>query len=102
MGRFYIVYDQLNQVLDGMPYDELEIPDEVKEQVELMCMQLRRAKRRTDTQDIEFAMDMMVVFSKIDYHNTNSAILEIGLSMGRVGSSRVRVNKEPTRTRPVY
>ena len=32
-------------------------------QVELMRMQLKRAKRRTDTQDMELAMDMMVVFS---------------------------------------
>ncbi|KAF6173899.1 hypothetical protein GIB67_039850 [Kingdonia uniflora] len=36
MERFYIVYDKLNQALDGMPYDELGISDEVKEQVELM------------------------------------------------------------------
>jgi hypothetical protein len=33
-------------------------------QVELMKVQLRRAKRRTDTQDIELAMDMMVVLTK--------------------------------------
>lgn len=39
-------------------------------------MQLKRAKRRTDTQDIELAMDMMVVFSKNDDRNADSAILE--------------------------
>lgn len=33
MGRFYAVYDKLNQALDEMPYDELGISDEVKEQV---------------------------------------------------------------------
>ena len=38
-------------------------------QVELTRMQLKRAKRRTDTQDIELAMDMMVVFSKKDERN---------------------------------
>lgn len=33
MGRFYAVYDKLNQALDEMPYDELGISVEVKEQV---------------------------------------------------------------------
>lgn len=33
MGRFHAVYDKLNQALDEMPYDELGISDEVKEQV---------------------------------------------------------------------
>lgn len=41
-----------------------------------MCLQLRRAKRRTDTQDIELAMDMMVVFSKTEDRNADSAIVE--------------------------
>ena len=45
-------------------------------QVELTRMQLKRAKRRADTQDIELAMDMMVVFSKKDDRNADSAILE--------------------------
>lgn len=39
-------------------------------------MQLRRARRRTDTQDIELAMDMMVVFSDEDDRNADSAIVE--------------------------
>jgi hypothetical protein len=45
-------------------------------QVELTRMQLKRAKKRSDTQDIELAMDMMVVFSKKDDRNADSAILE--------------------------
>lgn len=39
-------------------------------------MQLRRARRRTDTQDIELAMDMMVVFSDENDRNADSAIIE--------------------------
>ncbi|RVW48220.1 U-box domain-containing protein 15 [Vitis vinifera] len=39
-------------------------------------MQLKRAKRRTETQDIELAMDLMVVFSKTDDRNADTAILE--------------------------
>ena len=45
-------------------------------QIELMHVQLRRAKRRTDTQDIELAMDMMVVFSDDDERNADRAIIE--------------------------
>jgi hypothetical protein len=33
MSRFHAVYDKLNQALEGMPYDELGISVEVKEQV---------------------------------------------------------------------
>jgi hypothetical protein len=44
--------------------------------VELMRMQLKRAQRRADTQDIELAMDMMVVLSRKDNRNADSAILE--------------------------
>ncbi|KAA8537410.1 hypothetical protein F0562_026903 [Nyssa sinensis] len=74
--RFHSVYDKLSQGLDGMPYDELGISDEVKEQVELMHVQLRRAKRRTDTQDMELAMDMMVLSTKDDDRNVDSASIE--------------------------
>ncbi|KAJ6927806.1 U-box domain-containing protein 15-like [Populus alba x Populus x berolinensis] len=76
MSSFHAVYDHLNQALDDLQYDELGISVEVKEQVELTRMQLKRAKRRTDTQDIELAMDMMVVFSEKDDRNADSAILE--------------------------
>ncbi|WOK99802.1 U-box domain-containing protein 15-like [Canna indica] len=76
MGRFRTVYEMINQALDGIPYEELGISDEVKEQVELMSLQLRRAKRRTDTQDMELAMDLMVVLSKEDERNADEAILE--------------------------
>ncbi|KAK3038844.1 hypothetical protein RJ639_028566 [Escallonia herrerae] len=76
MVRFHSVYEKVSQALDGMPYDELGISDEVKEQVELMRVQLRRAKKRTDTQDMELAMDMMVVLSTEDDRNADSASIE--------------------------
>ncbi|KAM1122030.1 hypothetical protein TB1_003653 [Malus domestica] len=45
--------------------------------VELMLMQLKRAKKCADTRDIELAMDMMVVFSKEkEGRNADGAILE--------------------------
>ncbi|KAK4437559.1 U-box domain-containing protein 15 [Sesamum alatum] len=77
MSRFHAVYDKLNQALHDMPYEKLGISEEVREQVELMHMQLSRAKRRTETQDMELAMDMMVVFSKNDDdRNADDAIIE--------------------------
>ncbi|OAY67439.1 U-box domain-containing protein 15, partial [Ananas comosus] len=76
VGRFRMVYDNLNQALDGMPYDELGVSDEVKEQVELMNVQLRRSKRRTDTQDMELAMDLMVILENREDRNADRAILE--------------------------
>ncbi|XP_065878260.1 U-box domain-containing protein 15-like [Euphorbia lathyris] len=76
MIRFHVVYDKLNQALGEIPYDSFGISEEVKEQVELMHMQLQRAKRRTDTQDIELAMDIMVVFSRKDDRNVDSVILQ--------------------------
>ncbi|PIN25753.1 Ubiquitin--protein ligase [Handroanthus impetiginosus] len=76
MSRFHAVYDKLNQALNEMPYEKLGISEEVKEQVELMRMQLSRAKRRTETQDMELAMDMMVVFSRNDDRNADGAIIE--------------------------
>ncbi|TKY65409.1 U-box domain-containing protein 15 [Spatholobus suberectus] len=76
MITFQKVYDKLSLAFEGVPCDELGISDEVKEQLELMHVQLKRARRRTDTQDIELAMDMMVVFSDEDDRNADSAIIE--------------------------
>ncbi|KAG4163334.1 hypothetical protein ERO13_D01G165800v2 [Gossypium hirsutum] len=76
MCRFHAVYHKINQALDNIPFDKLGVSIEVKEQVELMRMQLKRAKRRTDTQDMELAMDMIVIFSKKDERNADIAILE--------------------------
>lgn len=35
-GRFRAVYEKINLVLDGMPYSEIGISDEVKEQVRFL------------------------------------------------------------------
>ncbi|XP_074282485.1 U-box domain-containing protein 15 [Silene latifolia] len=75
-NTFHAVNAKLSQALDDIPYDDLMISDEVKEQIELMGAQLKRAKRRTDTQDMELAMDMMVVFNKEDDRNADIAMIE--------------------------
>eukprot|EP00249_Psilotum_nudum_P009391 c21905_g2_i1 orf=370-900(+) len=44
ISRFLAVTMELEQALDGLPYNALEISDEVREQVELVHSQLKRAK----------------------------------------------------------
>lgn len=36
-GRFHALTEELDRILDGMPYDLLEISDEVREQVSIAC-----------------------------------------------------------------
>ncbi|TVU05474.1 hypothetical protein EJB05_48640, partial [Eragrostis curvula] len=77
LTKFRNVYEKMHGALDGMPYAELAISDEVMEQVELMNAQLMRCKKRTDTQDIELSMDLMVILqNKEDERNADRAILE--------------------------
>ncbi|KAL6858848.1 hypothetical protein ACP4OV_017850 [Aristida adscensionis] len=77
LARFRNVYDNMHNALDGMPYQELAISDEVKEQIDLMNTQLTRCKKRTDTQDIELSMDLMVILEKKEHErNVDRAILE--------------------------
>ncbi|KAE8658915.1 U-box domain-containing protein 15 [Hibiscus syriacus] len=76
MVKFHVVYENLCQVLDEMPFDEIDVSVEVKEQVELMVTQLRRSKRRKHTQDMELAVDLMVAFSKTDERKADIAIIE--------------------------
>nr|XP_016504033.1 PREDICTED: U-box domain-containing protein 15-like [Nicotiana tabacum] len=76
MGRFYSVYERLSQALEGMPYDELGISDEEKEQ-------FRRAKKRNDTQDMELAMDLLVALSSNNDRNADSASIDrLGHKLG--------------------
>uniref|UniRef100_A0A453TAV6 RING-type E3 ubiquitin transferase n=1 Tax=Aegilops tauschii subsp. strangulata TaxID=200361 RepID=A0A453TAV6_AEGTS len=76
-GRFRAVYEKINQALDGMPYSEIGISDEVKDvQVELINTQLKRSKKRTDTQDMELAMDFMVVLQDKEDRSADRVILE--------------------------
>ncbi|KAF2310225.1 hypothetical protein GH714_007292 [Hevea brasiliensis] len=60
MMKFRTINEKLCQAVEGLPFDELGISDEMKEQAELMRMHLKPANGRTDTQDIELEMDMMV------------------------------------------
>ncbi|CAI0382117.1 unnamed protein product [Linum tenue] len=76
MVGFRAVQDKLFNALESVPYEELGISDEVREQIDLMRAQLKRAQRRTDTQDMELAMDLMVVLSDNDELNSDCAIIK--------------------------
>ncbi|KAL3830510.1 hypothetical protein ACJIZ3_019312 [Penstemon smallii] len=76
MVRFHSVYEKINKALEGMPFAELGISEEEKEQIELLRVQLRRAKKRTDTQDMELTMDLMVALSTNNDGNADSASIE--------------------------
>lgn len=76
MVRFHSVYAKISRALDGMPYEELGISDEQKEQVELMRAQIRRSRSRADTQDMEFTMDLMVALSTENDRNADIASVE--------------------------
>ncbi|KAJ0248330.1 U-box domain-containing protein 13 [Hirschfeldia incana] len=62
---------QLEQSLSKIPYEDLDISDEVKEQVELVLSQFRRAKGRVDASDDELYQDLQslcIKGSDVDDH----------------------------------
>ncbi|CAN6343418.1 unnamed protein product [Urochloa humidicola] len=64
MKKFQGVIAQLEQALCDIPYDKLDISDEVREQVELVHAQLKRAKERADMPDDEFYNDVLSLYNK--------------------------------------
>ncbi|XP_043697697.1 U-box domain-containing protein 13-like [Telopea speciosissima] len=66
MNEFQEVTARLEQALSGISYDKLEISDEVREQVELVLAQFRRAKGRVDAPDVELYEDLLFVYKNSD------------------------------------
>ncbi|XP_022730634.1 U-box domain-containing protein 13-like [Durio zibethinus] len=64
MHKFREVTAQLEQALSGISYENLEISDEVKEQMELVLAQFRRAKGRVDAPDVELYEDLLSLYNK--------------------------------------
>ncbi|XP_065865615.1 U-box domain-containing protein 13 [Euphorbia lathyris] len=63
MNKYHEVTAQLEQALSGISYESLDISDEVKEQVELVLAQFKRAKGRVDAPDIELYEDLLSLFN---------------------------------------
>ncbi|MQL93030.1 hypothetical protein Taro_025658 [Colocasia esculenta] len=73
MKRFQVVTAQLEQALEGIPFDKLELSDEVREQVELVHSQFKRAKERVDPPDDELYNELLSAYNK--EADTESSIL---------------------------
>ncbi|KAJ3682739.1 hypothetical protein LUZ60_012966 [Juncus effusus] len=61
--RFYEVTSHLERSLSIIPFDKLDVSDEIKEQVELVHAQLKRAKESTNTADSELHTDLLSIYN---------------------------------------
>ncbi|KAK7312475.1 hypothetical protein VNO77_36363 [Canavalia gladiata] len=75
MNKFYEVTTRLEQSLGGISFDKLDISDEVKEQVELVLAQFRRAKGRVDEADVKLYEDMLSLYNNSSDASTDPSIL---------------------------
>ncbi|GMJ08983.1 plant U-box 13, ARABIDOPSIS THALIANA PLANT U-BOX 13 [Hibiscus trionum] len=64
MHKFHEVTARLEQALSRISYENLDILDEVKEQVQLVLAQFRRAKGRVDAPDVELYDDLLSLYNK--------------------------------------
>ncbi|KAG6762150.1 hypothetical protein POTOM_032637 [Populus tomentosa] len=75
MNKYHEVTAKLEQALSGISYESLDISDEVKEQVELVLSQFRRAKGRADDTDVELYEDLLSLYNKTDDSAKDLAVL---------------------------
>ncbi|XP_054814172.1 U-box domain-containing protein 13-like isoform X2 [Prosopis cineraria] len=75
MKQYHEVTAQLEQALSGISYDKIDISDEVKEQVELVLAQFRRAKGGVDGPDDELYDDILSLYDKSTDAATDPAVL---------------------------
>eukprot|EP00249_Psilotum_nudum_P009392 c21905_g2_i2 orf=407-1042(+) len=95
ISRFLVVKTELEQLLDGLPYNALEISDGVREQVELVHSQLKSAKARVDIQDAELYSELAIVRSE----NTDRAMIytELGRLAEKLGLKTISELKQESR-----
>lgn len=66
VGGFLQVTEQIEQALSQISYDKLDISEEVREQIELVHAQFRRAKGGADSPDILLDMDLAMAQKERD------------------------------------
>ncbi|KAK2992387.1 hypothetical protein RJ640_018306 [Escallonia rubra] len=64
--RFHQVTEQIEESLCQIPYDQLDISEEVREQTELVHAQFRRAKGRMDSPDSQLVIDLAIAQKEKD------------------------------------
>ncbi|XP_010504312.1 PREDICTED: U-box domain-containing protein 14 [Camelina sativa] len=57
---------EIEAALSQIPYDKIEVSEEVKEQVELLHSQFKRAKERGDESDVQLSHDLDIVENVMD------------------------------------
>lgn len=65
-GDFQQVTEQIEEAMTRIPYDKLDISEEVREQIELVHAQFKRAKGRRDSPDLLLEMDLSIAQKDID------------------------------------
>ncbi|THG04414.1 hypothetical protein TEA_029262 [Camellia sinensis var. sinensis] len=75
MNKFQEVTACLEQALGGISYEKLDLSDEVKEQVELVLSQFRRAKGRVDAPDVELYDDLLYLYNKSKDVSADPAVI---------------------------
>ncbi|CAL9120755.1 unnamed protein product [Musa acuminata var. zebrina] len=73
--RFLEVTVQLEQALSEVPFDMLNISDEVREQVELVHAQFKRAKERVDMIDMDLHRDLLSAYNMSTDANVDQSTL---------------------------
>ncbi|XP_047316097.1 U-box domain-containing protein 14 [Impatiens glandulifera] len=66
VDEFHNVTTRIEEALTHILYDRLDISEEVREQVELVHAQFKRAKGAMDTPDLQLAMDLKIAGKETD------------------------------------
>ncbi|KAL3520753.1 hypothetical protein ACH5RR_018902 [Cinchona calisaya] len=72
-GKFHHITEQIEESLSNIPYTMRDITEEVREQIELVHTQFRRAKVRMESPDLQLEMDLTIAQRE---RNPDPAILK--------------------------
>ncbi|MQM08619.1 hypothetical protein Taro_041475 [Colocasia esculenta] len=64
LDKFRVVTGQLEKSLSEISYDKLDVSEEVREQVELVYTQFKRAKGRIEAPDFQLCMDLSLAWTE--------------------------------------
>lgn len=64
--KFCQITEKIEAALSEIPYDKLDLSEEVLEQIELVHAQLRRAKERPDSLDSQLELDLAIAYREKD------------------------------------
>ncbi|CAM8964427.1 unnamed protein product [Rhodiola kirilowii] len=76
MTEFHELIAKLEKILSEIKHGDLDISDEVKEQVELVLSQFKRAKGKVDTPDNELYDDIFYVYNTISDAATDATVIK--------------------------